>query len=460
MGLVGIGAHSGMPDITLGSALCTAFTLGSGTGIEVALTLALPISARSGESQGIFKALFTATSATCVTGLVVYDTWSHWSGVGQGIILVLIQVGGLGLVTMGSFFNVLVGRRMGLHTADLAKESVNSDSFAGVRHMLRTVIIGTLLVELLGAAALACTFIPRMGLREGAVNSVFTSISAFCNAGFDLMGQEGTPFASLTAFTENWAVTLPVMLLVILGGLGFVVWDDLLRWRRTRTVTLHTWLVLRLTGALLLLGFFAFLLLEWSNPGTLGPLSLGGKLNAALFHSVSCRTAGFNTVDLAALTGESKFLSVLLMFVGAAPAGTGGGIKITTVAVVVMTVLCVLRGEEDTIIQRRKVEKQAVYRALSLLSMGILIVAASTLAILLAMGGRFDAIDVVFEETSAFATVGLSVGISGAAGPLSKIVLILNMFLGRVGLLSLALALAMKSGGKKEVLPSGRILIG
>lgn len=437
--------------------ICLSFLLIIAVGT---LLLMMPFSARSGRFTPPLDALFTATSATCVTGLVVYDTWSHWSGVGQGIILVLIQVGGLGLVTMGSFFNVLVGRRMGLHTADLAKESVNSDSFAGVRHMLRTVIIGTLLVELLGAAALACTFIPRMGLREGAVNSVFTSISAFCNAGFDLMGQEGTPFSSLTAFTENWAVTLPVMLLVILGGLGFVVWDDLLRWRRTRTVTLHTWLVLRLTGALLLLGFFAFLLLEWSNPGTLGPLSLGGKLNAALFHSVSCRTAGFNTVDLAALTGESKFLSVLLMFVGAAPAGTGGGIKITTVAVVVMTVLCVLRGEEDTIIQRRKVEKQAVYRALSLLSMGILIVAASTLAILLAMGGRFDAIDVVFEETSAFATVGLSVGISGAAGPLSKIVLILNMFLGRVGLLSLALALAMKSGGKKEVLPSGRILIG
>lgn len=437
--------------------ICLSFLLIIAVGT---LLLMMPFSARSGRFTPPLDALFTATSATCVTGLVVYDTWSHWSGIGQGIILVLIQVGGLGLVTMSSFFNVLVGRRMGLHTADLAKESVNSDSFAGVRHMLRTVIIGTLLVELLGAAALACTFIPRMGLREGAVNSVFTSVSAFCNAGFDLMGQEGTPFSSLTAFTENWAVTLPVMLLVILGGLGFVVWDDLLRWRRTRTVTLHTWLVLRLTGALLLLGFFAFLLLEWSNPGTLGPLSLGGKLNAALFHSVSCRTAGFNTVDLAALTGESKFLSVLLMFVGAAPAGTGGGIKITTVAVVVMTVLCVLRGEEDTIIQRRKVEKQAVYRALSLLSMGILIVAASTLAILLAMGGRFDAIDVVFEETSAFATVGLSVGISGAAGPLSKIVLILNMFLGRVGLLSLALALAMKSGGKKEVLPSGRILIG
>ena len=437
--------------------ICLSFLLIIAVGT---LLLTLPFSARSGRFTPPLDALFTATSATCVTGLVVYDTWSYWSGIGQGIILVLIQVGGLGLVTMGAFFNVLVGRKMGLHTADLAKESVNSDSFAGVRHMLRTVILGTLLVELLGAAALACTFVPRMGMRDGLITSVFTSVSAFCNAGFDLMGREGTPFASLTAFAESWAVTLPVMLLITLGGLGFVVWDDLLRWRRTRAVTLHTWLVLRLTGALLALGFFAFLILEWGNPGTLGPLSLGGKINAALFHSVSCRTAGFNTVDLAALTGQSKLISSLLMFVGAAPAGTGGGIKITTVAVVVMTVLCVLRGEEDTIIRRRKVEKQAVYRALALLSMGILIIAASSFLIHLSFGGRFSAMDVIFEETSAFATVGLSVGISGAAGAASRVVLILNMFLGRVGLLSLALALAMKNGGKKEVLPSGRILIG
>ena len=437
--------------------ICLSFLLIIGVGT---LLLALPFSARDGSFTPLPDALFTATSATCVTGLVVYDTWSHWSGLGQGIILALIQIGGLGLVTMGAFFNVLVGRRMGLRAADLAKESVNSDSFAGVRHLVRTVILGTFLVELLGAVLLAFTFVPRLGLREGLAVSVFTSISAFCNAGFDLMGREGTPFASLTAFAGNWALTLPVMLLIILGGLGFVVWDDLLRWRRTRTVTLHTWIVLRLTAALLLLGFFGFLVLEWKNPGTLGPLSILDKINAALFHSVSCRTAGFNTIDLAALTAPSKLLSVVLMFLGAAPAGTGGGIKITTVAVLVMTVRSVLRGEEDTIIRRRKVEKQAVYRALTLLSMGILIVAASTLVITFAMGNTYGAMDVLFEETSAFATVGLSVGISTAAGPLSRLVLILNMFLGRVGLLSLALALAMKSGGTKEVLPEARIIIG
>jgi len=218
--------------------------------------------------------------------------------------------------------------------------------------------------------------------------------------------------------------------------------------------------VLVLTAALLGVGFLGFLLLEWGNPGTLGPLSFFRKLNAALFHSVSCRTAGFNTIDLAALTDQSKLLSVLLMFVGAAPAGTGGGVKITTVAVVVMTVVSVMRGEEDAIIQRRKVEPRTVYRALTLLSMGVLIVAVSTGAIWFSLGGEFSVMDVLFEETSAFATVGLSVGISGAAGVVGKLVLIVNMFLGRVGLLSLALALAMKNGGGKEVLPSARILIG
>lgn len=437
--------------------ICLSFLLIIAAGT---LLLMMPFCSRSGQFTPPLDALFTAASATCVTGLVVRDTWSWWSGAGQAVILVLIQVGGLGLVTMAAFFHVLVGRKMGLHTAELAKESVNSDSFAGVRHMLRTVIWGTLLVELIGAAALSAAFVPRLGLRDGLVTSLFTAVSAFCNAGFDLMGREGTPFASLTAFAENWAVTLPVMLLVILGGLGFVVWDDLLRWRKTRTVTLHTWLVLRLTGALLALGFVAFLILEWNNPGTLGPLSVSGKINAALFHSVSCRTAGFNTVDLSALTGQSKLLSSLLMFLGAAPAGTGGGIKITTAAVLVMTVRSVLRGDEDTIIRKKKVDKQAVYRALTLLSMGLLIVAASAFLIHLTFGGSFSAMDVILEETSAFATVGLSVGVSGAAGPVSRIVLILNMFLGRVGLLSLALALAMKNGGTKEVLPSGRILIG
>jgi trk system potassium uptake protein TrkH len=422
--------------------------------------LILPFSSRSGEITPLVDALFTATSATCVTGLVVYDTWTYWSPLGQTVILALIQIGGLGLVTMGTFFHILAGRRLGLHSIDLAKESVNTDSFAGVRQMVRTVILGTLLVEGLGAFFLAFTFVPRYGFRDGAAMSVFTSVSAFCNAGFDLMGRDGVPYASLTSFAENWAVTLPVMLLIVLGGLGFVVWEDLLRWRRTRTVTLHTRVVLVMTGLMLGAGAFLFLLFEGKNPETMGALSPLGKLNAALFQSVTCRTAGFNTVDLTALTDQSKLVSIILMFIGAAPAGTGGGVKVTTLAVLVMTVACVMRGEEDTIIRRRKIDRQAVYRALTLFTMAILVVGLSAFVIHFSLDGEFPALDVIFEEVSAFATVGLSVGVSGAASVGSRLILILNMFLGRVGLLSLALAIAMRSGGRKEVLPTARIIIG
>ena len=424
------------------------------------LLLMMPFSSRTGQFTPPVDALFTATSATCVTGLVVYDTWTHWSPLGQVVIIALIQTGGLGLITMGTFFHILAGRRLGLRSIDLAKESANADSFAEVRQLVRTVIIGTFLVEGIGALLLSFTFVPRYGLVNGGAMSVFTAISAFCNAGFDLMGRDGVPYASLTSFVENWAVTLPVMALIVLGGLGFVVWQDLLRWRKTRTLSLHSRVALRMTALMLVLGCAAFLIFEWDNPGTMGPLSLGGKLNAALFQSVTCRTAGFNTVDLASLTGQSKLASIVLMFIGAAPAGTGGGIKVTTLAVLVMTVLCVMKGEEDTIILRRKIEKQAVYRALALFTMGVVIVALSSFVIHFSLDGQFDPLDVVFEEASAFGTVGLSVGISAAASVGSKLILILNMFLGRVGLLSFALAMVMRRSSKKEVLPTARIIIG
>ena len=450
---VGAGAFSQNPARTI----CLSFLLIIAVGT---LLLMMPFSSRTGEMTPPVDALFTATSATCVTGLVVYDTWTHWSPLGQGVIIALIQTGGLGLITMGTFFHLLAGRRLGLRSMDLAKESSNADSFADVRQLVRTVIIGTFLVEGAGAVLLAFTFVPRYGLRDGAAMAAFTAISAFCNAGFDQMGRDGVPYASLTSFVENWAVTLPVMLLIVLGGLGFVVWQDLLRWRKTRTLSLHSRVALRMTGLMLALGTAAFLFFEWDNPGTMGDLSLGGKLNAALFQSVTCRTAGFNTVDLASLTGQSKLVSIILMFIGAAPAGTGGGIKVTTLAVLVMTVVCVMRGEEDTVILRRKVERQAVYRALALFTMGVVIVALSSFVIHFSLDGQFDPLDVVFEEASAFGTVGLSVGISAAASVGSKLVLILNMFLGRVGLLSFALAMVMKRSSKREVLPTGRIIIG
>lgn len=424
------------------------------------LLLSLPISTRSGQLTPVLDALFTATSAACVTGLVVYDTYQHWSLFGQGVILGLIQVGGLGLVTLATFFQMTLSRRMGLRRMELARASIGADNFAQVRRLLKTVILGTLAVEAAGACLLAFTFVPRFGLPEGVWVSVFTSVSAFCNAGFDLMGRYGA-CVSLTGDVSNLMVTVPVLLLIILGGLGFVVWQELIAFLRRRTpLSLHSRIVLRMTAFLIAAGFCGFLLLEWTNPETLGCLPFFARIEAALFHSVSCRTAGFNTISLPGLTDQSKLLSILLMFVGAAPGGTGGGIKVTTVAVLLLTVRSVLRGDSETTAMGFHVKKSSVYKALALIVLALLLVGFSTLLISFGHGGALDPVDILFEETSAFATVGLSSGVTEKLDISGRLILIVNMFLGRVGPVSLAMSLAMRTPSRKEVLPSSQILIG
>lgn len=423
------------------------------------ILLMLPISSREGAFTPLADAMFTATSATCVTGLVVYDTYLYWSPFGQTVILALIQIGGLGLVTMATSFNILIGRRMGLRSMDLVKESINTDSFDQVKQLVKTIIIGTFLVESVGALLLSFTFVPRFGFQEGMAVSVFTAISAFCNAGFDLMGRYGA-YSSLTTEVTNWAVLGPVCLLIILGGLGFVVWEDLLRYRKRHTLGLHTRIVLVMTGLLLAVGTVGFLVFDWGNPETMGPLSIPGKMGAAFFQSVTCRTAGFNTVDLQALTDQSKILSIILMFIGAAPAGTGGGIKVTAIAVLVMTIYCVMRGNDDTVISGHTVDRKAVYKSLALLVLALCLVALSSFVMHFGTDQGTPVIDVVFEEVSAFATVGLSAGVTERLGQATRLVLMLNMFLGRVGPISLITSLAMRPPKPREVLPTARIIIG
>ena len=420
--------------------------------------LMLPISTRNGVFTSFSDALFTATSATCVTGLIVHDTYLYWSGFGQFVIILLIQIGGLGLVTFGGFFTLGLGRKLGLRSMDLVKESASTDSFADVKRMVRTIFGVTFAIEAIGAVVLCFTSVPIYGL-EGIAISAFLSISAFCNAGFDLMGREGE-YASLMHYVSEPQVYLPIALLVVFGGLGFVVWRELFRYREDKKLSLHSRLVLIVTGGFILAGTIAFLVFEWNNPNTMQPLSLADKLGAGFFQSVSCRTAGFNTIDQAGLSNESKLTSIVLMFIGAAPASTGGGIKITTIAVVVMTVVSVLRGYDDTVIMRRKVDSRSVYKAIALLLLGLLVVTVCSLVIYFALDADQSAIDVVFEEVSAFGTVGLSAGITAKLGAASRYMLILSMFLGRVGLLSLAISLTLRTGSNKEVLPQGKIIIG
>ena len=421
--------------------------------------LMLPISSRGGQFTSFNDALFTATSATCVTGLVVHDTYLYWSPFGQIVILALIQIGGLGLVTFATFFNMIIGRKLGLRNMDLAKESVNTDSFGDVRALVKTIFALTFTVEAIGAVLLATVFIPRYGGITGLAKSIFVSISAFCNAGFDLMGVEGE-YSSLTTFADSPVVLLTVAALVITGGLGFIVWKDVARWRRTRHLEMHTKVVLIMTMVLLVGGTIGFLGAEWGNPNTLGPMSFFDKLLNSFFQSVTVRTAGFNAIDQAGMTDLAKVYAIVLMFIGAAPAGTAGGIKVTTLAVIVMTVVCVIKGENDTIICRRRVEYKAVYKALALFFLALMVVVLSSMMMHFTLDQQANTIDVVFEEVSAFGTVGLSAGITGQLSTASRWVLILSMFLGRVGPVSLALSLAMHTTGRKEVIPSGKILIG
>lgn len=426
-----------------------------------ALLLTLPISSRAGISTPLLDCLFTATSAACVTGLIIYDTYQHWTVFGQIVILMLIQIGGLGLVTLTTFFNIIIGKKLGLRSMHLAQESVSSFD-ADIWGMIRTVVKTALIVESIGAALLACTFLPKYGL-EGIYISIFLSISAFCNAGFDVLGREGA-FMSVSNYNSEPLVLMTISVLIIAGGIGFIVVHDLAQWRVTKKITLHTRVVLSVTAALLLGGMICTALLEWKNPQTLAALpTTGQKLLASWFHSVSTRTAGFNSIDMAALTSPTKVLSCFLMFIGAAPGSTGGGIKCTTLAVIFMTVWCVIRGDEETVLYRRRVDRNAVYKSLAVMILGLFATMITAGCIMVTMHAMHDVsgLDAMFESISAFATVGLSVGISGEAPPLAHMLLIFSMYLGRLGPVSFFLSLAMRSKvHRREILPEGKILIG
>ena len=428
--------------------------------ITGAILLTLPISSRDGHMTGFLDALFTATSATCVTGLVVFDTYTKWSLFGQIVILLLIQIGGLGLVTLTSFFNVALGRKLGLRGMQLAQESINSNSLSDISGIIRFVVTASVTVELIGAILLSFTFVPIYG-KEGIWISVFLAISGFCNAGFDILGRE-SQFVSLSNYVGNLNVNLTISMLIILGGLGFLVWRDVIHYRKTKKLLMHTKIVLTGTAILLFSGFMIFLLSEWSNPETLGRLPYGQRFLAAFFQSVTTRTAGFNSIDIGALKGETKILSCILMFIGAAPGSTGGGIKITTATVVIMTVYSIIKGEDETTVFKRVLSHNTVYKSLSIMVLAILGISVSASVILTTLAATgFGGVDVFFESVSAFATVGLSCGVTGVSGPLAKCFLIMLMFIGRVGPISFAISLAMKGPqNKKEILPEAKIMVG
>ncbi|MGI5959904.1 MAG: TrkH family potassium uptake protein [Massiliimalia sp.] len=427
--------------------------------------LMLPISSREQIPTSFQNAFFTATSATCVTGLVVVDTYQYFSLFGQVVILLLIQMGGLGLVTITTFFNLAIRKRLRLKTMQIAQESINSDSMNDISSLIRMIIALTFSIEFCGALALSTVFIPKYGL-DGIFISVFLAISSYCNAGFDILGREGA-YVSLTHYADNPVVLITIMCLIIFGGLGFVVWHDLYEYRFTKRIMLHTKIVLVATAVLIVFGGLMIMMLEWSNPRTLGPMSVPEKLLNSMFLSVSCRTAGYNSFDLNGMNGITKLVCIAWMFIGAAPGSTGGGIKVTTFVVLFMTVVCTLSGKDDTIIWDRRVDKEAVYKALSVVVVAMIAVLGATCFIGLTIhsgGAMVSDINALFESTSAFATVGLSVGVTGVANPASRMILAATMFLGRVGPVSLALSMSWNSVNirrqKHQIKPEGKILIG
>lgn len=423
-----------------------------------AILLMMPFSSKSGEFTDPLTATFTATTSTCVTGLVVVDTGDYWSTFGQAVILLLIQIGGLGLVTLTTFFIVVFRQKIGLGGMELARSSVGSSSFQNLNGLVKLIVITTLSIEALGAALLSIRFIPLYGVGKGIWMSVFTAISAYCNAGLDLFEGE---YTSLTAFSGDWLVTGVIMALIVIGGLGFLVYQDIFAYRKRKKLMLHTKIVLLFTAVLIITGAIFIFAFEFSNKGTLGDLSFSEKILASLFQSITMRTAGFNTVDLGTLSDPSKLISCILMFIGAAPGSTAGGIKITTFIVVLMTVLTAFMNRSETIIFHRRIRHSTVYKALSIMSVGAVIIGIAS-AVLMVENPGIETVDILFESFSAFATVGVTTGITPTLGIVSKIVIILTMFLGRVGTFSIFMALTLREQEEKTktVLPEGEIMVG
>ena len=435
--------------------ICISFLLVIAVGT---LLLTLPISSRTGR-LGVIDAMFTATSATCVTGLVVRDTWSQFSLFGQVIILMLIQVGGLGLVTLTSFFALAARRRMGFRDLRLLGESVSADGLSKATEVLKIVIKLAAAFEAVGIVLLLFAFVPQFG-AEGVWVSVFTAISAFCNAGFDLFGRFGA-YSSLVPYVNNYYVQAVIMFMIMAGGLGFMVWVELAEYRKKRRLSLHAKVVLQFSAIFWVGGAVLLALLEWSNPRTMGGLSVPGKIMAALFQSVSTRTAGMNTIDLAACSPISKLLMSVLQFIGAAPGSTGGGVKVTTFAVLILTIRSVAQGRDDCVIGGHHIESKTVYRALTIIVIGAVAAFGSAVVVYYNTAETVSVIDCIFESCSAFGTVGLSVGITGQLNTGAKLLYMACMFMGRVGPVSLAISLTAKpDDNKRKVLPVGHINVG
>lgn len=420
------------------------------------ILLMLPIASRDGHSAGFLNALFTSTSSTCVTGLVVVDTYTNWTLFGQVVILSLIQIGGLGFITIGMFFSIFLKRKIGLKERNLIQESVNTLQISGMVRLVKKIVCYTIVFEGVGAVLLMIRFIPRFGWLKGIWYGIFHSISAFCNAGFDLMGQF-EPYSSLTMYYDDILVNVVIMALIVIGGIGFIVWDDISRHKwHVKKYMLHTKIVLFVTAVLILGGAICFYLFEKNN--LLIGMDTKGQVLSSLFGSVTPRTAGFNTTDTAAYTEATRMLTVILMFIGGSPGSTAGGIKTTTIMVILLYIWSNLRNKKGLNIFGRRLDEDAIKKAATVFFINLIL--ATVCATIMCALETVPLSDIMMEVFSAIGTVGISTGITRDITEVSKYILIVLMYCGRIGSMSFALSFTEKKRSNPVQLPAEKITIG
>lgn len=413
------------------------------------ILLSMPFVTTSGQATPMIDALFTATTSVCVTGLVTVDTYAHWNFFGQLIILILAQIGGLGVVSITTGAMLLIGQKVSLKDRLLIGNAYNLDTLSGLVKFFKKIVLGTFIVEGLGAIGYAFVFVPQFGWKKGLWASVFNGVSAFCNAGMDVIAPD-----SLAQYVSNPWINFVTITLIILSGIGFVVWWDMIDvWKRIRAkeiplkwlfrrCTLHTKIVLSMTGILLFGGAALILLLEYENPVTLGNLSFGDKLMAAMFQSVTTRTAGFFTIPQQNFTDASILVCMIMMFIGGSPSGTAGGVKTTTVAIILIAAMSIIKGTEEAECFQRAIPLKTVRKAMAVVLVSFSVLLVGTAALSAVTGGDF--VDVIFEMASAVGTVGLTRGFTGTMNVAGKLIVIVCMYLGRIGPISLAIAIQAK----------------
>ncbi len=415
------------------------------------MLLMQPIASKAGIVTPFIDALFTATSATCVTGLVVYNTLAHWTTFGHVVIILLIQIGGLGFMAMTILIAMALNRKITLSDRLVIKEQFGQESLTGMVRWMRYIVLVTLGIEGVGAILLSTQLIPEYGIGQGIWYSVFHSISAFCNAGFDLFGD------SLVPYQLNPVVTLTIAFLIVIGGLGFGVYLDLFS-RKKHQITLHTKLVLSITAILLVSGTILIFFIEDGNPATMHELPTWAKWMAAFFQSVTTRTAGYYSIAQGGMYEVTAVLSIILMFIGGSPAGTAGGIKTTTFAVLLLSTRAQLKGQEKIEVFNRTISSDVVTRALTIIMLGLCWVIGLSFFISVTEGFAF--ITTLFETVSAFATVGLTIDLTPELSAISKALLSLTMYMGRVGPVTLAYALIKRRKPKDSVNAYGNVMVG